>query len=81
MKAAEFLRAFADIIDVLDNNGVDAAPADDTPKLDQNPVFVSPLQQELELAKAALGKQSPVIDKILADENIGDEPESDKYYN
>jgi hypothetical protein len=36
--------------------------------------MVTPLQQELELAKAAQGKDSPVIDKITADDSIGREP-------
>jgi hypothetical protein len=40
-----------------------------------NPVMVNPLQQDLELKKAALGKSSPVIDKLTADDNIGAEPE------
>jgi hypothetical protein len=49
-------------------------PEDDSEDLDQNPVMVSPLQQEHELRKAALGKKSPVIDKLTADEDIGEEP-------
>ena len=36
----------------------------DSTELDQNPVMVPPQQQELELAKAAAGKASPVIDKL-----------------
>jgi hypothetical protein len=44
------------------------------PELQQNPVMVAPLQQELELAKAEQGKESPVIDKITADDEIGAEP-------
>ena len=47
--------------------------ATDDEELDQNPVMVNPLQQELELKKAELGKKSPVIDKMTDDENIGDE--------
>lgn len=47
-----------------DNNDVE---------LMQNPVMVPPLQQKLELDKAALGKESPVIDKLLADDDIGNE--------
>lgn len=47
------------------------------PKLHQNPVMVSPLQQELELAKADQGKESPVIDKITAPEDIGEEDSND----
>jgi len=45
----------------------------DEHELDQNPVMVPPLQQHLELAKAAQGKESPVIDKITQDDNIGSE--------
>jgi len=74
MRAAEFMRAMADIIDALDGDkSENNQPVDPTKPL-QNPVFVSPLQQELELAKAGHGKQSPVIDKITADDTIGIEP-------
>jgi hypothetical protein len=45
------------------------------PELQANPVMVPPLQQGLELAKADQGKDSPVIDKITADDSIGSEPE------
>lgn len=41
--------------------------------LQQNPVMVSPQQQELELLKASLGKNSPVIDKLTADDSVGQE--------
>jgi hypothetical protein len=50
----------------------------DDPELQSNPVMVSPLQQQLELAKASLGKTSPVIDKITQDDELGLEP--DDYY-
>jgi len=46
-------------------------------QLHQNPVIVNPLQQELELRKAELGKSSPVIDKLTADDDIGQEPNQD----
>jgi len=45
--------------------------------LQQNPVMVSPLQQELELAKAEHGKESPVIDKLVSDNDIGKEPDDE----
>jgi hypothetical protein len=45
----------------------------DPEELDQNPVFVSPLQQEIELKKAEVGKQSAIIDKLTSPEDIGDE--------
>jgi len=48
----------------------------DGSELDQNPVMVPPLQQELELAKAEQGKESPVIDKMTQDDNIGSETKS-----
>ena len=47
------------------------------PALDQNPVMVPPLQQHLELVKAAQGKESPVIDKLTADDSIGAEKDDD----
>jgi hypothetical protein len=55
---------------------VDAGQERNSPELDANPVMVSPQQQELELAKAAMGKESPVIDKITASDTIGAEPET-----
>ena len=45
-------------------------------ELDSNPVMVTPQQQDLELKKAALGKKSPVIDDLTADDpEIGDKEE------
>jgi len=41
---------------------------DSATDLQQNPVMVPPLQQGLELAKATLGKESPVIDKLTQNE-------------
>lgn len=57
-----------------DNDPVVSTGQDkDNSELQQNPVMVPPLQQELELAKAEQGKESPVIDKITADDTIGSE--------
>lgn len=50
--------------------GKDAADDDE---LDQNPVMISPQQQELELKKAEHGKSSPSIEKMLDDEDEGQE--------
>jgi len=74
MRAAEFMRALADIIDTLDGDDAKTQQPVDPSKPLQNPVMVPPLQQGLELAKAAQGKDSPVIDKITADDSIGAEP-------
>lgn len=51
---------------------------DDDEELDQNPVMMNPLQQELELKKAELGKRSPVIDKMTDDEDVGAELDTDQ---
>ena len=56
---------------------VSAGDHDAEPELQQNPVMVPPLQQGIELAKAGQGKESPVIDKITADDDIGAEPEEE----
>ena len=64
-------------ITITINGDVDpvvSAGEKDSQELQQNPVMVAPLQQHLELAKAEAGKESPVIDKITADDSIGQEP-------
>ena len=76
MRAAEFMRALADIIEKLDGNDAEEQQTVDTSKPLQNPVFVSPLQQDLELKKAEQGTESPVIDKLTADDTIGQEPKT-----
>jgi hypothetical protein len=45
-----------------------ADDAKDPSELDPNPVFVPPLQQELELKKAEMGKDSPIIKDLTQDE-------------
>jgi hypothetical protein len=52
--------------------GTDTVEPDD--ELDQNPVMLSPLQQELELKKSDQGKRSPYIDTMLDDDpEVGDD--------
>jgi hypothetical protein len=55
--------------------------ATDDKDMDQNPVMMNPLQQELELKKAEQGKQSPSIDKMLDDDEEGDEEDTDQEAN
>jgi len=56
-----------------------AGKGSDSDKPDENPIYVSPLQQELELKKAAVGKDSAVIDKLTEPEDIGeDDPEDEE---
>ena len=71
MRAAEFMRALADMIDTLDGDKSDSSTKDPR-ELDSNPVFVPPLQQHLELAKADQGKDSPIIQKLTQDESEHD---------
>ena len=74
MKIAEILRQLADHIDSTNELGTEESGTDTAAdQLQQNPVMASPQQQELELAKAALGKHSPVIDKLTQSDNIGEE--------
>ena len=59
----------------------DGAPEIDMPgqddndpsELELNPVMVPPLQQDIELKKAAVGKKSPVIDELTQDEEDPDD--------
>jgi len=67
MRAAEFMRALADIIDKLDGESSEN-PAKNPEEKDPNPVMVPPLQQDIELKKADQGKESPIINKLTQDE-------------
>ena len=55
-----------------DNDPEIDMPSNDEQEPDENPVFVSPLQQELELKKAEVGKNSSVIDDLTSDEDEDD---------
>jgi hypothetical protein len=68
MRAAEFMRALADIIDKLDGESSKEAPPKNPEEKDPNPVMVPPLQQDIELKKAEAGKESPIINKLTQDE-------------
>jgi hypothetical protein len=68
MRAAEFMRALADMIDALDGKESENSAAKNPEEKDDNPVMVSPLQQQLELDKAGQGKDSPIIQKLTQDE-------------
>ena len=47
-------------------------------EMDDNPVMMNPQQQELELKKAELGKQSPSIEKMVEPDDEGDEDQDDQ---
>ena len=78
MRAAEFMRAVADVIDALDGDGDSNTlePADN-PDLQDNPVMMTPQQQELELAKHKSGKMTPAIAKLIANDDTGEEDIND----
>ena len=69
MRAAEFMRALADIIEKLDGNSSNDLPPKDAEEKDPNPIMIPPLQQHLELDKAEQGKDSPVIQKLTRSEH------------
>lgn len=47
----------------------------DPSQLDDDPVMVPPLQQDIELKKADQGKNSPVIQDLTQDEGEAEEPQ------
>ena len=68
MRAAEFLRSLADMIDALDSKPSEEH-SHDAAEQDPHPVFVPPLQQEIEIQKADQGKDSPIIQKLTRSEH------------
>ena len=57
--------------------GMPTISAGDSGPLPPEPVFVSPLQQEIEMKKAENGKESPVIQKIVQSDNLGSEEDDE----
>ena len=53
--------------------------SEDEQELEQNPVMVPPLQQSIEMQKSAQGKESPVIDTITQDSELGAEDGEDEF--
>ena len=71
MRAREFINLSED--EAIRINTTIAEPATD--ELPEEPVFVSPLQQQLELQKQQGGKSSEIINQIINGEGQpGDEP-------
>lgn len=81
MKPSEILRKLADILDAKEQSITivepDVAAAEQLPsvELEKNPVMIPPLQQDIELKKAALGKNSDVIDELVNDDDADFAPE------
>jgi hypothetical protein len=71
MRAAEFMRALADVIDALD--GEDSADKDQKTPMEEPGIMVPPLQQKVELMKkmADVPSSSKKTNFVAADE---DEP-------
>jgi hypothetical protein len=68
MRAAEFMRALADIIEKLDGEESRESQPKNPEEKDPNPVMVPPLQQQAEFAKAEAGTDNPIIQKLTQDE-------------
>ncbi len=73
MRAAEFMRALADVIDALDGENSATTSSQDDQELLDNPVMMSPHQQQIELQKSEQGKSNPAIEKLLRSNDIGEE--------
>jgi hypothetical protein len=58
-----------------DNDPEIGTGSNNSDEMDLNPVMVPPLQQHIELHKAEHGKDSPVIDKLTQDQEVGQEKE------
>ena len=71
MRAREFIKIFKINTNDLEN----ILKPQET---EEQPIMVSPLQQELELKKAAIGKESGIIQDILLDKTQ-DEEEDDEH--
>ena len=57
-------------VDVAGENPEEQQPGQDV--LDPNPIMVPPLQQNIELKKAALGKEGDIVDKITQNTDQSD---------
>ena len=78
MRAREFTINVPIKININGDADPEISVDDETDEFDQNPVMMNPQQQELELKKAALGKRSPSIEKLIDDdEDIGNEEEAE----
>lgn len=65
-----------------ENHTIAAPAGTDVP---EDPVFISPLQQQLELQKQQGGKESPIINQIIDDSTLGstagEQPEQSVYHD
>ena len=68
MRAKEFVINVPINIKINGDDELEVSTSDDSVDDGQNKI-VSPLQQELELKKAEMGKESEVIDQITRDED------------
>jgi hypothetical protein len=73
MRAKEFTINVPITIKINGDNDpeIDTGNSDD--EMDLNPVMVPPLQQHIELQKAEHGKDSPVINKLTQNQDLGQE--------
>ena len=77
MRAREFTINVPIKITINGDNDPQISVDDDQEDDEVDSRFVPPLQQNLELKKAALGKRSTVINDLLDDDPLGEETEDD----
>jgi len=68
MRVQEIIRDLIDKLEALDASIGGNTPSHDAAPEDESATFVPPLQQEIELEKAKLGKDSEIVDELLDDE-------------
>lgn len=72
--AKAFAAASADNKPIVKND----EPPKDPEELDPDPIMVPPLQQQIEINKAAVGKTSPIIDELTQDEIDPEEEDTEQ---
>lgn len=77
MRAREFTINVPIKININGDDDPEISVDDQEEDGEENPRFVPPLQQNLELKKAALGKKSAVVNDLLDDDPLGEEAEDD----
>jgi hypothetical protein len=71
MRAAEFMRTLADLIDQLENKTDDTKSSESETPMDSGDIMVPPLQQKIELMKKMTSTDDDNFNTVAAEE---DEP-------
>jgi hypothetical protein len=74
MRAAEFMRTLADLIDQLENKTDDTKSSESETPMDSGDIMVPPLQQKIEIMKSMANVKSSSDDDFNAATAEEDEP-------